>query len=232
MSRIWLLPIAVLAVTLAPGPAADWTRFRGPNGTGIAEGELPKIDPKKPLWKVEIPGRGAGSPVVIGGKVFLQTASSDGRTRTLLCFNAADGKKMWEQDASGMNAKMHAKNTLASATPVGDGEAVFCVWWDGSGVSLHAYDTTGKDKWQASLGGYVSQHGPGMSPEFVRDELFRPLRTTKGDGHGIGAYQARELLRDAGGDLLVISKPKTGTTMRLILPSVRPGVAEPASFEA
>ena len=78
----------------------------------------------------------------------------------------------------------------------------------------------------------IIDHGPGMAPEFVRDELFRPLRTTKGDGHGIGAYQARELLRDAGGDLLVISKPNAGTTMRLILPSVRPSVAEPASADA
>jgi putative PEP-CTERM system histidine kinase len=78
----------------------------------------------------------------------------------------------------------------------------------------------------------IIDHGAGMPPEFVRDELFRPLRTTKGDGHGIGAFQARELLRDAGGDLLVISKPLVGTTMRLILPSVRPGVAEPASAHA
>jgi putative PEP-CTERM system histidine kinase len=78
----------------------------------------------------------------------------------------------------------------------------------------------------------IIDHGTGMPPEFVRDDLFRPLRTTKDDGHGIGAYQARELVRDAGGDLLVISRPKTGTTMRLILPSVRPGVAEPATAEA
>jgi putative PEP-CTERM system histidine kinase len=74
--------------------------------------------------------------------------------------------------------------------------------------------------------------GPGMAPEFVRDELFRPLRSTKGDGHGIGAFQARELLRDAGGDLLVLSKLNAGTTMRIILPAVRPGVAELASAEA
>ncbi|HEY0425577.1 MAG TPA: XrtA/PEP-CTERM system histidine kinase PrsK, partial [Rhodopila sp.] len=77
----------------------------------------------------------------------------------------------------------------------------------------------------------IIDQGPGMAPEFVRDELFRPLRSTKGDGHGIGAFQARELLRDAGGDLLVISKPNAGTTMRLILPLVRPGVAEAASAE-
>jgi putative PEP-CTERM system histidine kinase len=78
----------------------------------------------------------------------------------------------------------------------------------------------------------IVDRGPGMKPEFVRDELFRPLRSTKSGGHGIGAYQARELLRDAGGDLLVISKPNAGTTMRLILPAVRPSVAEPVSAVA
>ncbi|HEY4172593.1 MAG TPA: XrtA/PEP-CTERM system histidine kinase PrsK [Rhodopila sp.] len=78
----------------------------------------------------------------------------------------------------------------------------------------------------------IIDEGPGMAPEFIRDELFRPLRSTKGDGHGIGAYQARELVRDAGGDLLVFSRPQAGTTMRVILPSVRPGVGEPASADA
>jgi signal transduction histidine kinase len=70
-----------------------------------------------------------------------------------------------------------------------------------------------------------------MAPEFVRDELFRPLRSTKSGGHGIGAYQAREMLREAGGDLLVISQPGAGTTMRVILPSLRPAVAAPAPAE-
>ena len=42
--------------------------------------------------------------------------------------------------------------------------------------------------------------GPGMTPQFVRDELFRPFRTSKAEGSGIGAYQARELVRGAGGD--------------------------------
>ena len=52
----------------------------------------------------------------------------------------------------------------------------------------------------------IIDQGPGMTPEFIRDELFRPFATTKGGGHGIGAYQARELLREAGGDLLVLSR--------------------------
>ena len=66
----------------------------------------------------------------------------------------------------------------------------------------------------------IVDRGPGMTPEFIRDQLFRPFRTSKSSGSGIGAFQARELLREAGGDLLVISRPGVGTTMRLLLPLV------------
>jgi signal transduction histidine kinase len=65
----------------------------------------------------------------------------------------------------------------------------------------------------------IADAGRGMTPEFIRDELFRPLSTSKPGGSGIGAWQARELLRDAGGDLIVESRPGAGTTMRLILPA-------------
>ncbi len=73
----------------------------------------------------------------------------------------------------------------------------------------------------------ICDRGPGMTPEFVRDELFRPFSTTKGGGHGIGAFQARQLLRDAGGDLLVLSRVGEGTTMRILLPAV-PAVPQAA----
>jgi putative PEP-CTERM system histidine kinase len=72
----------------------------------------------------------------------------------------------------------------------------------------------------------IVDQGPGMTPEFIRDTLFQPFSSTKSDGHGIGAFQARELLRDAGGDLLVLSGRQGGTTMRLLLPAVRPAVPE------
>lgn len=70
----------------------------------------------------------------------------------------------------------------------------------------------------------IADEGPGMTPEFVRDGLFRPFRTSKPGGSGIGAYQARELLREAGGDLVVITRPGAGTTMRLLLPAVEGAV--------
>jgi signal transduction histidine kinase len=58
-----------------------------------------------------------------------------------------------------------------------------------------------------------------MTPEFVRDTLFRPFGTAKRGGTGIGAFQARELLREAGGELVVISRLGEGTTMRAVLPA-------------
>lgn len=64
----------------------------------------------------------------------------------------------------------------------------------------------------------ITDRGPGMAPAFVRDVLFRPLATAKPRGSGIGAWQARQLLRQAGGELEVLTAPGLGTTMRLLLP--------------
>jgi putative PEP-CTERM system histidine kinase len=63
----------------------------------------------------------------------------------------------------------------------------------------------------------IIDRGPGMTPEFVRDKLFKPFSTQKQGGSGIGAFQARELLREAGSDLVVISQKGIGTTMRIVL---------------
>lgn len=64
----------------------------------------------------------------------------------------------------------------------------------------------------------VVDRGPGMDDAFIRWDLFKPFSSTKSDGFGIGAYQTRELLRVAGGDLEVISERGVGTTMRITLP--------------
>jgi putative PEP-CTERM system histidine kinase len=66
----------------------------------------------------------------------------------------------------------------------------------------------------------IADTGPGMTPEFIRDELFRPFATRTEGGSGLGAFQARTLLRAAGGELAVMSTPGRGTTMRLTLPRV------------
>lgn len=66
----------------------------------------------------------------------------------------------------------------------------------------------------------IIDKGAGMASDFIRDKLFRPFDSTKRDGLGIGTYQARELLRAAGGDLLATSHPGSGTTMHILLPCI------------
>lgn len=67
----------------------------------------------------------------------------------------------------------------------------------------------------------VRDSGEGMAPEFIRSELFRPFRSTKRGGMGIGAYQCRTYARELGGDLEAISSVGAGTTMRVTLPLLR-----------
>lgn len=171
MIRFALPSVFALAFSLTLS-GADWPRFRGPNGTGVAEGKMPEIDPKKPLWKVAVPGKGVGSPIVVGGKVYLQSASEDGTKRLLVCLDASTGKTDWVKDRPGEKAHTHDLNTLASSTPACDGEQLYCVWWDGTAVSVQCYDLSGKELWSKSLGSYQSQHGVGHSPAVYGGKVF------------------------------------------------------------
>jgi putative PEP-CTERM system histidine kinase len=67
----------------------------------------------------------------------------------------------------------------------------------------------------------VIDRGRGMSAHFVRERLFRPFASTKAAGFGIGAFQTRELIVQAGGSLDVVSEEAVGTTMTVRLPTVR-----------
>jgi putative PEP-CTERM system histidine kinase len=75
----------------------------------------------------------------------------------------------------------------------------------------------------------IADEGAGMDIDFIHGQLLRPFRSTKAEGYGIGAYQTRELLRMAGGDLDVISAPGAGTTMRIILPLAKEGAVSTAA---
>lgn len=65
----------------------------------------------------------------------------------------------------------------------------------------------------------ITDTGPGMEASFIRERLFRPFDSTKtGRGMGIGAYQVREYVRDAGGTVEVQSAPGSGTRFIIRLP--------------
>ena len=66
----------------------------------------------------------------------------------------------------------------------------------------------------------VADRGAGMSPAFVRTELFRPFASTKPGGFGVGAHQARVLVAAMNGRIDVSSREGEGTTFAIRLPAV------------
>ena len=80
----------------------------------------------------------------------------------------------------------------------------------------------------------VSDRGVGMTPEFVRERLFKPFQTTKESGMGIGVYESAQYVAQLGGDISVDSSPGVGTRVRLRLPRAEAPErdAEPAKERA
>ena len=64
----------------------------------------------------------------------------------------------------------------------------------------------------------VADSGAGMSPEFVRQRLFKPFETTKPSGMGIGVYESAQYIATLGGQILFDSKPNEGTRVRVLVP--------------
>ena len=66
----------------------------------------------------------------------------------------------------------------------------------------------------------IIDNGAGMSPDFVRDRLFRPFQTTKPDGVGLGVFTASQIVRHHGATLRVVSQPGAGTVVRVSFPGI------------
>ena len=64
----------------------------------------------------------------------------------------------------------------------------------------------------------VDDTGHGMSPEFLRERLFKPFQTTKAAGMGIGAYESFQYVNELGGRISVESAVDVGTQVSLLLP--------------
>jgi len=171
----FLLLTAFVPSALAIEPT--WPRFRGPNGLGTAtDMDIPvRFSEQSVLWKKPIPGTGNSSPVVWGNRLFLQSASKDGKDRSLLCLSSVDGKTIWNKSFPtnpSVKPKTHAKNSLASCTPAVDGERVYALFWDGVDMVLFGLDMDGHQLWQRNLGPFKSQHGPGTSPMVYQKKVY------------------------------------------------------------
>lgn len=156
-------PFAViLAITLAvPASADDWPDWRGPahNGhsyeTGLVE-EWDYESGKNVLWEHEIGGRAA--PVVLNGRVFLNTRTADDITipaervharEQVVCRDASNGEIIW-QDVFNITQSDIPAPRIGWASMVGDPETNNVYLHSVSGL-FRCYDFDGKVLWQKSL---------------------------------------------------------------------------------
>src|SRR6266498_2665340 len=148
-----------------PAVADNWPAWRGPQGTGVcSEKNLPLhwSTNENVRWRVPLPERGNSTPIVWGQRVFVtQAIEKDGR-RTLLCFDRADGKRLWQQGPTYPEKELtHETNPQSSSSPVTDGERVIA--WFGS-AGLFCYDKSGRELWHRDLGPQRHIWGSGSSP--------------------------------------------------------------------
>lgn len=162
-SIVSLLAILLLSLSL---PAQEWTRFRGPNGTGISPAKNIPTDlgHSHVLWKAELNGIGHSSPVIWGNRVFMTVSDETNGGISVLCLQTTNGSVEWRKDFPLNPFTKHKFNSFASATPCVTGDALFTVWNDPDHYWLTAFSHSGERLWQRDLGAFVSQHACGTSP--------------------------------------------------------------------
>ncbi len=145
--------------------AEDWSRFRGPNGSGVAQGEgyPANLNPNENLvWRTPVrPGK--SSPVLTAEHIFL-TAFDDDKLYTQ-CFRRDSGELVWEQAVErNREAEINRLNEPAATTPVTDGRNVYALFRD---AGLFGYGPDGAVLWSAPLEPFANIMGHAASPIYL-----------------------------------------------------------------
>ncbi len=188
-AAIFILLVFGACGTSAQAPRAEksadnWPCFRGPNRLGAAPADCQSIplewsDTKNIVWKCELPGRGASSPIVWGDNVYVTAYSCYGLeagdppanmsklVRHLVCVDRTSGDLRWKADEPSGDVAEHPLSEFlilhgyASSTPVADESGVYVYLGRGGVV---AYDHAGKRRWHTPIGGGGHTWGSASSP--------------------------------------------------------------------
>jgi outer membrane protein assembly factor BamB len=146
--------------------AEDWPEFRGSTGQGVSsERGLPLTwsETKNVRWKVAIPGKGWSSPAILGDRIWLTAATEDGKSLRAICIDRNSGAITQNLEVFRIKnlGPMSPKNSLASPTPVLEGDRVY-LHFGAHGTAC--ITQTGEIVWKTRLEYDNGQHGPGGSP--------------------------------------------------------------------
>lgn len=154
--------------------ADDWPWWRGPLRNGVAS---PQAAPPQSWsetehvrWRVNVPGRGHGSPTVVGDRVFLATAEMKADLQSVICYDRRSGDQLWKTVVhdSGITKKSNQKASQASSTVACDGERVFISFLSHNAIYTTALDLQGNQLWQTKIVDYKLHQGYGSSPAIYK----------------------------------------------------------------
>ena len=151
-------------------PGAQWTRFRGPNGSGVdtASGYPSEFSASKNLlWKTAAP-YGQSSPVISGNHLYY--TSSDGNQLLTVCVDAKTGRELWRRGVQkDRTAKIFKSNDPASPTPAADENGVVAFFPD---FGLVAFTPQGEKRWSHPMGPFRNFYGMAASPILAGDLML------------------------------------------------------------
>ena len=160
----------ILGATAGARTAPDWSRFRGPNGSGISTAtKVPtEFGPDKNLlWRLPLP-QGHSSPILQGDRIYLTALRDD--TLVTIAIDRGTGKILWERGAPQVKTVVVDKrNNPASPSPAVEDNGVYVFFPD---YGLIAYDRGGKQLWAMPLGPFNNIYGMGASPVIVGDNVI------------------------------------------------------------
>ena len=166
---MWQRILILLLVVSSPAKAEDWSRFRGPNGSGIPAGDTSSVpliwsDGQNIKWKTTLPGPGSSSPVISGDRVYVTCYSGygDGTSegslenlkRHLIAIDRSNGKILWKRSVSSDAAiedpykSFVTRHGYASHTPVTDGERIYCFFGK---AGVFAFGKDGTQLWHQDV---------------------------------------------------------------------------------
>jgi outer membrane protein assembly factor BamB len=182
---------------------AQWNRFRGPNGTGVAkELKLAKaIDENSIRWKKELPA-GTSSPVIVEGRLYLTSFKGD--DRTVHCLSSTDGSELWSASVQKIRGEAATPpNGPATSSIACDGKQVVAFFPD---AGLVAFSADGKQLWLKDLGPFSSMHGLCSSPVLHEgtivlavDQLAEPYIAAFDSTNGQQKWKTDRLIGITGG---------------------------------
>ncbi len=151
-----------------------WPDYRGPAADGhavTAAVPLRWSEKQNVTFRVAVPGRGWSSPVIGGGRVFLTSATEDGKKMFAYAFDVKTGKRLFERTVLRVAkpARVNQLNSYASPSPVLDRKHLYVHF--GSYGTLCLRQDTGEEVWRRTDLQCDHMEGPGSTPVLYHDLL-------------------------------------------------------------